>query len=935
MISISAAQSAEQAQNYYKKENYYQKNSEKGYYHGNAAAVVGVKDGQEVDQDSFSKLLNLRHVDSGKKLNKGTRAGFDVTFSAPKSVSILVEGLEAIGQDNANKKAVAIRNAHEYAVKEAMKEVECLALTRIRDEASNVVDVPADGIVYASFQHDTARENAAGQIDPQLHTHNFVFNIVTYRDPKTGELKTGTIENKLIFRNKMYLGQLYRNALAKELQKLGYEIEVTDARHGFFEIKGFTKEQIEEFSGRSQDIREHLEEYRAKYPNASEAELLSIVTQSIKKQKGKIDRDAVRSNNFARMKAVGLDEKKLGSFAKEIEKLQTSKFDAANAIELAAKGITEQNSTFTKEEILREAMRIGLAKGLTKQELEEVLAKSDNILLLDKNVYTTIDVLEAERYVINQVRSSKTEAIDHDKKKRYEFLAKNFSTMTDGQKDMFNAILATNSQFVVVQGDAGTGKTFSMKAINDYISQYHADIEIVGLSFTGKAAAGLEEDSGIKSTTIHSFLAKEEAQTKPTKKRLIIVDEAGLAGSKQIAEIVKIAKKRGDRVVFVGDTKQFKAIAAGDLFADMQKYGAETIDLGETLRQKTALTKELVRLTKERDIDAIFSLLSKREKIVEQQEKEALFDQIRDEFRNKKGDLLVVASKNADRKALNDRLRDVWLNEFNLANQRYELGINEIVSLSGLDRFLAKNYDVGTMIQIAKLPGFKNGEIVEVIGYKDEHTLVVRNESGEKTIDLRKHADSLVVFRLAAKKFAAGDKIVFTKNWNEFKNGEIDIIENIDENGNIKLASGRSFNAKEYRYFDYGYAITDYKAQGVTANNVAVLADPNQATINSFYTQVTRAKEDVIIYTTNIDLLRTKIGSEATKSSTLNYVDINHLAKEEEHDNKRGDRAAHQRDGGGKRGDKRIKRKNRNNGKTQSRFEKFNYSSHQRDGLER
>jgi len=147
------------------------------------------------------------HPNSGKE---DRRAGMDVTFSAPKSVSILMENYEGTGEIS---KAELLRNAHEKAVSNAMTKLEeNYAKTRIYNVHGERVKVDAK-IIYATFQHDTSRE-VAGNIDPQLHSHNFIFTSVFYDDPKTGEVRNLALSNEEIYQNKMYLGQLYRSELA-------------------------------------------------------------------------------------------------------------------------------------------------------------------------------------------------------------------------------------------------------------------------------------------------------------------------------------------------------------------------------------------------------------------------------------------------------------------------------------------------------------------------------------------------------------------------------------------------------------------------------------------------------------------------------------------------------------------------------------------------
>ena len=858
MISISSFQGAEQARTYYKHDYY--ASQEQGEFWGSAAQVFGLKEGENVTEQKFERLLNSLHPNDGKKLTKGHRSGFDVTFSAPKSVSILTEYFAARGEKEKEK---ALRKAHQKAVREAMREIEKLAYTRVRGQNGNIQRVRAN-IVYASFMHDTARE-IGGVIDPQLHTHNFIFNVVAYTDPKTGEFRTGTIENIEIFRNKMLLGQIYRNQLAKELQNLGFEIEVTDRKNGFFEIKGIEKEILDEFSGRSKQIRGVLEQLREKYPNAKEQELLQIANLETKSAKRKIDRDLIRKKNLERFEELGFSFRFEAKPKREI-------VDPGTILEKAANILNEHESVFAKKDLLKEALKLGLGTGITKKDLEEAIKSVKDLIQLDGDRFTTRKILEAEKFVIGNL-SSRVGRVVGEQGKIEAFLSTQYDNMTAGQRKMVERILYSDRQFLVVQGDAGTGKTYSLKAIKEFLSQERPELEIIGLSFTGKAAAGLEEESGIKSSTIHSFLAKEASgQNTPSGPRLIVVDEAGLTGSLQIAEIVKIAKENGDKVVFVGDSKQFTPIAAGNLFTEMQKY-TETVKMEEVLRQKTQLTKEIVRLVKERDFERLFDLLLENEKL--HMVENGIAERMVDLFLQKDEDLLIIVSKNKDRRSINEAIHEAMKEKAKIKKEK-EFVIYEQANPSGVEKFDPDFY-LGKKIMATRVPGLKNGEEAEVVDAKEGKIFAKRDNGKIVEINIEKYHDRLSVYEEEIKAFGVGDRIVFTKNMEELKNGQIAEIKEISGHKiTVEMDNGVfEFDARRYRFFDYGYAITDYKAQGVTAKNVAVVADANMATYNSFYTQITRAKEDLEIFVTGsaLEQFWANITTFAKKTSTLTSVE--------------------------------------------------------------
>ena len=242
---MSKSQSAGQALNYYSSENYYQKNSEKGYLFGKGLDSLGIKQGTELDNKTYYHLLHGFNPSRGTKLVKNAgvenrRAGFDVTTSAPKSLSLIIEKLQANNKDD---EASLLIKAHLDANQKAMQKLQDNFIrTRIKAKDGSIIKIQTDGFMYATFMHDSSRE-----LDPQIHSHNFIFNLVSYTD-KYGKTKTLSLSNEEIFKNKMYLGQYYRNELNANLRKLGYDTQITNSKEGFFELAGFTKSQLDEFS---------------------------------------------------------------------------------------------------------------------------------------------------------------------------------------------------------------------------------------------------------------------------------------------------------------------------------------------------------------------------------------------------------------------------------------------------------------------------------------------------------------------------------------------------------------------------------------------------------------------------------------------------------------------------------------------------------------
>src|SRR5580698_3698500 len=183
----------------------------------------------------------------GTKLAVG-RSLYDFTISAPKSVSVLA----ILGGDD------RLIEAHRTAVAEALEEAEKYAASRVRQAGANE-DRPTGNLALAVYHHDTSRE-----LDPQLHTHAVAANLTF--DGTEGRWKA--LQASEIYERRAYLSEVYRNALAREVRALGYDIESQRDVKGLnsgFEIRGVPKGLLAKFSQRSIQRDQAIEEFSAKY----------------------------------------------------------------------------------------------------------------------------------------------------------------------------------------------------------------------------------------------------------------------------------------------------------------------------------------------------------------------------------------------------------------------------------------------------------------------------------------------------------------------------------------------------------------------------------------------------------------------------------------------------------------------------------------------
>jgi len=501
------------------------------------------------------------------------------------------------------------------------------------------------------------------------------------------------------------------------------------------------------------------------------------------------------------------------------------------------------------------------------------------LIKISENQFTTKEILKKEKEIIEYLDNTKNskEAIA-TKEKAKNYAKENYSTFTKGQAEAFSHIVTSKDILIGIQGDAGSGKTYMLQALNHFTKD--KNIELIGLAYTGQAADELQKDSGIQSHTLHSYLAKEvDAEDEHKKEKIYIVDEASLVGSKQLHQLIQKAKKENAKIVLVGDTKQFQAISAGAIFDQLQQRGMATAEMLENIRQRESKTlREVVKEIKNKNTNKAFKILKKSDSIIETG---ALHKQALEEYQ-KDNDVLIISSTNKDRKEINSQIR-AYKKEKNEIKNEQNIKIKESVNILAEQKFFINNYQEGQLIFVNKSAnGLKAGnqaKIVSIDREKNLATLSFKNQGEEnlKIIDISKVGDQLSIYQEKIQSFGVGDKITFTKNDKKFgvKNGNIGIITKLDSKGNISVKLDNkevSFNIKQYNYLDYGYAITDFKAQGQTAKNVAIVANSKMANIKSFYVQITRAKSKVKIITDNLKKLEENVTREVSKTTTLDYV---------------------------------------------------------------
>ena len=545
MLTISKPLSAGQAQTYHReefgnaRENYYSEGERiRGQWHGKLAEEWGLYG--EVQEMHFTRVSEGQHPITGEQLVRhqtareytndqgevvktmGHRAGWDATFSAPKSVSLTA----LVGGDE------RVRDAHRESVHVALDEMERYVQARI---GGNHPAETTGKWVAAKFEHDSARP-VEGYAAPQLHTHIVFFNLT---ETQSGE--TRALQPQELYRTQQYATAVYRSELAHRLREIGYEIE--RGKSGQPEIKGYSKEYLEASSPRRQQIEEHLEQQGLFGAGAAQI----AAHQTREKKLAYVTHEEMRAKHQEIAEAFGNQPERALYVAKErahrIEHdRDTSQRMVRSAVTFSRDRNLEREAVADERSLLRDALKRSMGEATfaeLKTEFEERI-KAGEFIEVERKIgapgraFTTGEMISHERDTINVMRAGQNKRTPLATFETRQEIGREHSHLSQNQRAAVEQILASRDQVTALEGVAGAGKTTSLNAIRDAAER--EGYEVRGLAPTSRAAQKLQE-SAIESSTLQRHLVRDE-QERRTGNRLYILDESSLASSKQMNEFL-------------------------------------------------------------------------------------------------------------------------------------------------------------------------------------------------------------------------------------------------------------------------------------------------------------------------------------------------------------------------------------------------------------
>lgn len=859
-----------------------------GHWHGQLAAEFGLTG--IVDAEAFDRLADGQHPGSGRQLiaHREThltrdgkevphRAGWDLTFNAPKTVSLTA----LVGNDE------RVRNAHRDAVARTLDYLERYTQARM---GGNAPPQTTGKWATAMFEHDTARP-VGGYAAPHLHTHAIVFNMTS-----DSEGQHRSLQPYEFFRAQAMATAIYQSELGNNLRKLGYEVirGTNDAP----DIAGYSPEYLAAESLRNAQLKKRLEELGLTGRRAED-----IINHQTREDKLKITPDELRKLHRAHAEAFGNQPDAVVSESANKRGERTSEAErvtiTSEAVSSAARKLTERNAVIEEHRVIEQALKYAHGRVLV-ENVEGELAKqrAERKLIAVSHVrphapghrYTTPAMIHMEREVIKVVLQGQGKiaaVVENADLSRFEILNGN-----ERRQAVIRGLLSTKDQVVGLQGGAGTGKTTALGIVRE-IGEQHG-YQVRGLAPTSRARNALQ-DSGIQSETLQRHLLRSASDSKGTEPRLYFVDESSLSSTAQMYNFLR-GLQTSDRVILVGDIRQHQSVEAGRIFEELQKAGMKTAQLNKIVRQKDEHLKKAVILMANGRIAEGLHTLQRQGRVYEVAHRTERFAAIARAYAGSPENTLVVSPDNKSRQEINSAIRNELKREGRLTGeQTFQVLVRK--DIHDEDRRYVHSYRPGDSIRFhTNLPrlNIKVGQIAAVVDVNaDQNLLSVRlgNGPAQRYVAFDpKGRSTLSVFESQERQLAVGDRIQFATPWKEKAVASRDtaMIEQLEPNGNIavRLESGRriGWNIRDYNHIDHAYVMTSHSSQGMTVDRVLIHVDTGDSRVRGLvdktlsYVATSRARYDAQIFTDNAAQLGNALTRENVKDTALGEAQIARLS---------------------------------------------------------
>ncbi|MEQ7845807.1 MobF family relaxase [Nocardioides kribbensis] len=785
---------------------------------------VAALDPEMTQEDCAAETSRIEAEETAAGMRQAV-AGFDLTFSVPKSVSVLWAVADAATQER-------ISEAHHAAVADVIAFFEReVAATRagISDSDGAVAQVSVAGVAAVAYDHFDSR---AG--DPQLHTHVVVSNkVLTVMDGRWRSL-----DGRPVFSSVTGLSAHYNALLADQLSRgIGVEWELRQRgadRNPQWEIAGISDELIAEFSSRTREIElkkdQLIAEFVARHGRMPSPKTIvelrtqaTLATRPPKELRSLVDLTAEwRRRASERLGAdatawaatlLGVGGAPLTVDDVPLAAIEAIAADVVAAVELRRAVWTHWNlmaeaskqtmdlrfaTTADREAVV--AMVVDAAQrqsvSLTPPELASSpisFQREDGTSLFRPRhsaKYSSTAIIDAEARLLHRSEATTAPTVRGSTLARVVRHSK--GRLSTQQRTALESITASPRQVDLLVGPAGAGKTTTMRALRSAWIVAHGQGSVIGLAPSATAAQALADDLGVACDNTAKWLHEyDNGRTDLRAGQLVIIDEATLAGTTTLDRISGIAEAAGAKVLLVGDPHQLQSVEAGGAFALLVDRRTDTPELTDIHRFVNEWEKHASLALRRGEVEVI-STYVRQERIREGQTDEMLdraYEAWRADSRAGKTSILVTESSHAVR-TLNERAR--------------------------AERLMLDGAVDGHEIPLATGNSASVGDVV--ITRRNERTLRtsrggwVKNGDRWRVVDIRCDG-SVLVDRLDPRR------------------------------------RGKAVLPADYvgEYVDLGYAVTAHRAQGITVDTSHVVVTPS-TTRENLYVSMSRGRESNIAY---------------------------------------------------------------------------------------